>query len=80
MKELSASFPAGLEYHILYNPTQFVQESVDAVYHTLFEAVVLVLIVVLLFLQTWRATIIPLLAVPVSLAAGIGRAVYQLSI
>jgi multidrug efflux pump len=67
MKELSAYFPPGLEYRIVYDPTQFVQQSVDAVYHTLFEAIILVLIVVLVFLQTWRATIIPLLAVPVSL-------------
>ena len=67
MKELSASFPPGLEYTIVYDPTQFVQQSVEAVYHTLFEAIILVLIVVLIFLQTWRATIIPLLAVPVSL-------------
>ena len=51
----------------MYDPTQFVQESLNEVYRTLFEAVVLVLIVVLIFLQTWRATIIPLLAVPVSL-------------
>jgi multidrug efflux pump len=67
MKELSASFPPGLEYTIVYDPTQFVRQSVEAVYHTLFEAIILVLIVVLIFLQTWRATIIPLLAVPVSL-------------
>ena len=67
MKELSAYFPPGLEYRIVYDPTQFVQQSIDAVYHTLFEAIILVLIVVLIFLQTWRATIIPLLAVPVSL-------------
>src|ERR1700741_4672308 len=67
MKELSRSFPKGLEYTIVYDPTQFIEQSVEAVIHTLFEAVVLVLIVVLVFLQTWRATIIPLLAVPVSL-------------
>ncbi|MBV8102859.1 MAG: efflux RND transporter permease subunit, partial [Verrucomicrobia bacterium] len=67
MKELSASFPPGLQYTIVYDPTQFVRQSIEAVYHTLFEAIVLVLIVVLVFLQTWRATIIPLLAVPVSL-------------
>ena len=67
MKELSAYFPAGLEYRIVYDPTQFVQQSIEAVYHTLFEAIILVLIVVLVFLQSWRATIIPLLAVPVSL-------------
>src|ERR1700757_2716156 len=67
MKELSASFPPGLQYTIVYDPTQFVSQTIEAVYHTLFEAIVLVLIVVLVFLQTWRATIIPLLAVPVSL-------------
>src|ERR1700741_2230950 len=67
MKDLSRSFPKGLEYTIVYDPTQFVSQSIEAVYHTLFEAIVLVLIVVLVFLQTWRATIIPLLAVPVSL-------------
>jgi multidrug efflux pump len=67
MKDLSRSFPKGLEYTIVYDPTQFIEQSVEAVIHTLFEAVLLVLIVVLVFLQTWRATIIPLLAVPVSL-------------
>ena len=67
MKVLSKSFPADLEYTIVYDPTQFIEQSVEAVIHTLFEAVALVLIVVLVFLQTWRATIIPLLAVPVSL-------------
>jgi len=67
MREVSKSFPEGLEYTIVYDPTQFIEQSVEAVIHTLFEAVILVLIVVLAFLQTWRATIIPLLAVPVSL-------------
>src|SRR6201997_421862 len=67
MKELSATFPPGLQYTIVYDPTQFVSQSIEAVYHTLFEAIILVLIVVLVFLQTWRATIIPLLSVPVSL-------------
>ncbi len=67
MAELAKSFPKGLEYTIVYDPTTFIEQSVQAVIHTLFEAVVLVLIVVLVFLQTWRATIIPLLAVPVSL-------------
>ena len=67
MQVLSKSFPAGLKYTIVYDPTQFIEQSVEAVIHTLFEAVALVLIVVLVFLQTWRATIIPLLAVPVSL-------------
>jgi multidrug efflux pump len=67
MKQLSQAFPQDLEYTIVYDPTQFIEQSVEAVIHTLFEAVALVLIVVLVFLQTWRATIIPLLAVPVSL-------------
>ena len=65
--ELSKSFPAGIRYEIGYNPTTFIEQSLHAVFHTLFEAIVLVVIVVLVFLQTWRATIIPLLAVPVSL-------------
>jgi multidrug efflux pump len=67
MKNLAQAFPQDLEYTIVYDPTQFIEQSVEAVIHTLFEAVILVLIVVLVFLQTWRATIIPLLAVPVSL-------------
>ncbi len=67
MHELSKSFPDGLEYKIVYNPTIFVRESIDAVIHTLYEAIVLVVIVVLVFLQSWRASVIPLLAIPVSL-------------
>ncbi len=65
--ELSAYFPEDLEYKIAYNPTEFVQKSVDEVYHTIFEAVLLVVFVILLFLQSWRAAIIPILAIPVSL-------------
>jgi len=67
METLKASFPPGLDYAIAYDPTVFVAKSIDAVIHTLFEAIVLVVIVVLVFLQTWRASIIPLAAVPVSL-------------
>ena len=67
MKELSKSFPEDLEYKIAYNPTKFIQKSVDEVYHTIFEAVILVVLVILLFLQSWRAAIIPILAIPVSL-------------
>ena len=67
MTDLSKRFPDGLEYRIVYDTTQFVEESVSSVVQTLFEAVVLVILVVLLFLQTWRATVIPLIAVPVSL-------------
>ncbi|MEW6371003.1 MAG: efflux RND transporter permease subunit [Pseudomonadota bacterium] len=66
MEELSKDFPEGVEYSIVYDPTQFVRESIDSVIHTLLEAVVLVAIVVIVFLQSWRASIIPLLAVPVS--------------
>lgn len=67
MEELSKSFPPGVEYAIVYNPTDYIQESVNAVVMTIFEAVILVVIVVVLFLQTWRAAIIPILAIPVSL-------------
>src|SRR6184192_1838425 len=55
-----------IDYGILYDPTQFVQQSIDAVLHTLLEAIALVVLVVILFLQTWRASLIPLIAVPVS--------------
>ncbi|HCK94036.1 MAG TPA: multidrug efflux RND transporter permease subunit [Gammaproteobacteria bacterium] len=67
MKELSQNFPEGLSYDIVYDPTVFVRGSIEAVVKTLFEALLLVVIVVVLFLQTWRASIIPLVAVPVSL-------------
>ena len=67
MDELAKDFPAGLKYAIIYNPTEFIQQSVDAVRDTILEAIVLVVLVVILFLQTWRAAIIPLLAIPVSL-------------
>ncbi|MFM0228567.1 efflux RND transporter permease subunit, partial [Paraburkholderia dipogonis] len=65
--ELQKDMPEGVEAKIVYDPTQFVRESIDAVVHTLFEAIVLVVIVVIVFLQTWRASLIPLLAVPVSI-------------
>ncbi|WP_311062108.1 multidrug efflux RND transporter permease subunit MexF [Pseudomonas aeruginosa] len=67
MAELKHSFPQGMDYSIVYDPTIFVRGSIEAVVHTLFEALVLVVLVVILFLQTWRASIIPLAAVPVSL-------------
>lgn len=67
MKELSKNFPNDLKYEIAYNPTEFIQKSVDEVYHTIFEAIILVVLVILLFLQSWRAAIIPILAIPVSL-------------
>jgi multidrug efflux pump len=67
MKELSANFPEGIKYEIVYDPTIFVRDSIKAVIETLLEALALVVIVVIVFLQTWRASIIPLLAVPVSI-------------
>jgi multidrug efflux pump len=67
MAELKQSFPQGVDYEIVYDPTIFVRGSIEAVVHTLLEAIILVVLVVILFLQTWRASIIPLAAVPVSL-------------
>jgi gold/copper resistance efflux pump len=67
MEELQKGFPEGIEYRIAYDPTVFVKSSLEAVVITLLEAIVLVVIVVVLFLQTWRASIIPLVAVPISL-------------
>ncbi len=67
MERLKANFPDGVDYRVVYDPTVYVRESIRAVVHTLFEAILLVVIVVMVFLQTWRASIIPLVAVPVSL-------------
>ena len=67
MEEIKKSFPEGVDYSIVYDPTTFVRDSIHAVVHTLLEAVLLVVIVVIVFLQTWRASIIPLIAVPVSI-------------
>jgi multidrug efflux pump len=67
MERLKQSFPQGVEYGIYYDTTDYVRKSLESVRHTLIEAFVLVFIVVLIFLQSWRATIIPLLAVPISL-------------
>jgi multidrug efflux pump len=67
MAELKKNMPDGVDYKIVYDPTQFVRASIEAVVHTLLEAVALVVLVVILFLQTWRASIIPLISVPVSI-------------
>lgn len=67
MEELKKDFPEGVDYSVVYDPTQFVRESIRAVIHTLLEAIALVVLVVIIFLQTWRASIIPLVAVPVSI-------------
>src|SRR5712692_7975163 len=67
MQQLSRRFPPGIQYTIIYDPTQFIRQSVDEVEKTIGEAILLVVLVVVLFLQTWRAAIIPLIAIPVSL-------------
>ncbi len=67
MDDLAAAFPPGVAYEIVYNPTAYIQDSINAVYRTLIEALVLVAIVVLVFLQSWRAALVPLVAIPVSL-------------
>ncbi|MGN6385779.1 MAG: multidrug efflux RND transporter permease subunit, partial [Verrucomicrobiota bacterium] len=72
MEELKSKFPPGIDYAVVYDPTVFVRGSIKAVIKTLLEAIVLVVLVVVLFLQTWRASIIPLAAVPVSLIGTFG--------
>ncbi|WP_193369220.1 efflux RND transporter permease subunit [Pelagibius marinus] len=67
MERVKQDFPPGIDYTIVYNPTEFIAESIDAVYETLFEAVILVVLVVLIFLQSWRTAIVPIVAIPVSL-------------
>ncbi|SNB75234.1 hydrophobic/amphiphilic exporter-1, HAE1 family [Arboricoccus pini] len=67
MTELAKDFPPGLAYDIIYNPTEFIAQSVHEVLKTIIEAIVLVVIVVILFLQTWRASIVPIIAIPISL-------------
>lgn len=67
METLSKSFPPGLEYQVIYNPTAFVEQSIDEVFTTLWQAGLLVVLTVFLFLQNWRSTIIPVIAIPISL-------------
>jgi HAE1 family hydrophobic/amphiphilic exporter-1 len=67
MEELKANFPPGIAYQIVYNPTEFIAESINEVYKTLFEATALVVLVVIVFLQSWRSAIIPIVAIPISL-------------
>jgi hydrophobe/amphiphile efflux-1 (HAE1) family protein len=67
MNHLALRFPKGLEFKVIYNPTEFIQQSIDAVFHTLAEAMVLVVLVIIVFLQSWRAALIPIIAIPVSL-------------
>jgi HAE1 family hydrophobic/amphiphilic exporter-1 len=67
MEQLKANYPVGIAHQIVYNPTEFIAESVNEVYKTLFEATALVVIVVFVFLQSWRSAIIPIVAIPISL-------------
>ncbi|MEM8839064.1 MAG: multidrug efflux RND transporter permease subunit [Pseudomonadota bacterium] len=67
MDELSQSFPSGVAFDVIYNPTEFIEQSVNAVYQTLFEAMLLVVLVIIFFLQSIRAAIIPVIAIPISL-------------
>ncbi|MEO1281935.1 MAG: multidrug efflux RND transporter permease subunit [Pseudomonadota bacterium] len=67
MDQLKQDFPEGLDYSVVYNPTEFIQASVDSVISTIFEAVLLVTLVIIVFLQSWRAALIPIVAIPVSL-------------
>jgi HAE1 family hydrophobic/amphiphilic exporter-1 len=67
MRNLSADFPKGLAYEIIYNPTEFISASIDEVYITIGEAILLVVIVIIIFLQSWRMAIVPIVAIPVSL-------------
>lgn len=86
MELLKKDFPKGLEYAVVYNPTEFVADSIEAVTETIWEAIALVVLVVLIFLQSWRAAIIPILAIPVSLIgtfavmAGFGYSINMLTL
>jgi hydrophobe/amphiphile efflux-1 (HAE1) family protein len=86
IEELSKTFPSGIQYEIVYNPTEFIEESVDAVYQTIVEAAILVILVVILFLQNLRSSLVPILAIPVSLIgtfavlAGLGYSLNNLSL
>ena len=86
METAGRNLPAGLDYRIPFNPTEFIAESVNEVYKAIFEAMALVVLVVLLFLQSWRASIIPIVAIPISLIgtfavmAGLGYSLNNLSL
>ena len=85
LADAAKTFPAGLEYRIIWNPTEFISESMTAVQETLLEAMLLVVLVIIVFLQSWRAAIIPIVAIPVSLIgtfavlAGLGYSLNTLS-
>src|SRR5579859_5318681 len=67
MDNMAKNFPSGVAYTVVYNPTQYIADSVHEVYQTIFEAVLLVVLVVIVFLQSWRAALIPVVAIPISL-------------
>lgn len=67
LQEMRKNFPPGVDYYVALDNTTYIRDSVNAVYHTIFEAIILVVVVVMAFLQNWRAAIIPLFAIPVSL-------------
>jgi HAE1 family hydrophobic/amphiphilic exporter-1 len=67
VEQMAAAFPEGVGFDIIYNPTRYIAESIDEVYTTIFEAVILVILVIVVFLQTWRAALIPIIAIPISL-------------
>jgi len=67
LEEMKKDFPIGVDYNIALDNTEYIQYSIDAVYHTIFEAIILVVIVMMIFLQNWKAAIIPLFAIPISL-------------
>ena len=67
LDELAKDFPAGMSYRVGYDPTTYISESISAVYHTLVEALILVVLVVLIFLQSWRTAVVPIIAIPVAL-------------
>ncbi len=72
MEEISRNFPEGITYEIPFDMTSYISQSINEVYHTLFEALILVILVVFLSLQNWRATLIPIIAVPISLIGTFG--------
>ncbi|HSF95211.1 MAG TPA: multidrug efflux RND transporter permease subunit [Thermohalobaculum sp.] len=86
MDEMAGGFPPGIEHHVVYNPTEFIAQSIEAVYTTIAEAVILVVLVIVIFLQSLRASVIPIVAIPISLIgtfavmAGLGYSINNLTL
>ncbi|PCJ96621.1 MAG: hydrophobe/amphiphile efflux-1 family RND transporter [Zetaproteobacteria bacterium] len=72
MDDMAEAFPQGLEYKVVYNPTNYIAESIDEVFTTLFQAMLFVIFVIIVFLQSWRTAIIPVIAIPISLIGTFG--------